>query len=172
MFTEITATRHQCPNLSTPCLQGHRAQNRAVEGDEVIIRILPPDQWYQMASKQQQAQQGPQQATQLQGREQTPGVEATAAAGVAESALPTPAAAVRGNVVPGAGLASKAAAAVDAAQASEELAAADMTPPALAGAPSGHQHALRTPWSMCGIRRCLGPPALLIPCTLPASPVL
>lgn len=31
-------------------LQGFKMQNRAIEGDEVAIRILPPSEWYQLAS--------------------------------------------------------------------------------------------------------------------------
>ena len=41
------------PAVSPACLatkQGLKTQNRAVEGDEVAIRILPPSEWYQLAS--------------------------------------------------------------------------------------------------------------------------
>lgn len=47
--------------------QGYKSQNRAIEGDEVVIRILSPQQWHPLAaaeaSKQPRTpQQAPQQA--------------------------------------------------------------------------------------------------------------
>jgi hypothetical protein len=107
-----------------PCLlrlpsrpQGLKFQNRAVEGDEVAIRILPPTEWYQLGGS---------------------GGNKAAGAGASSAATPSPtssAAGAKSNVVPlPARLAGEAAgvpptpltAAVGAAPAA-------MTPPAWAG---------------------------------------
>ncbi|KAI3425159.1 hypothetical protein D9Q98_008930 [Chlorella vulgaris] len=59
------------PGLPTDVnIRGLKQQNRAVEGDEVAIRILPPSQWYQLSSSKQAAGRSPGQAS-------TPGSGAT-----------------------------------------------------------------------------------------------
>ena len=93
-----------CAALPCAALQGYKAQNRAMEGDEVVIRILPPEQWYQLTSaKQAEEQKGAQQAQQAGGQQQgqalrpSPAVSPTGPAGLSLGQL-------RGNVVPAAGL--------------------------------------------------------------------
>lgn len=113
-------------------MQGYKAQNRAMEGDEVVIRVLPPDQWYQLTSTKQ-AQQGQQQ----------------------QAAPAAPAAAAASNVVPAAGLAARARAGAEAAGAAAAPPAAEseagVAPPAWSGAHAPPAGAAR----LATVGRCL-----------------
>lgn len=84
-------------------MQGLKQQNRAVEGDQVAIRILPPTEWYQLSSAKAAAQ-GAAAARGAQAGAPAGAGTAAAAAAAGQGMPPPPtlaaAPAVRGNVVP------------------------------------------------------------------------
>lgn len=108
--------------------QGFKMQNRAIEGDEVAIRILAPSEWYQLASAKAAAEAEAAKTGAGGAAAGTPQAPAGAAAQVAPE---------RSNAVPAA-LPSRAAAAAGAPPPTPLTAAvgaapAAMTPPAWAG---------------------------------------
>ncbi|GAB4816026.1 hypothetical protein N2152v2_003072 [Parachlorella kessleri] len=120
-------------------VKGYKSQNRAMEGDEVVIRILPPDQWYQMLGKQgsQSPQQRQQQAAVAQAKAAEPGVtgarqQQQEQRQQQQEAPTTPVLAardgVRGSIVRAEGLTARGVATGDSPEAGPA-----MTPPAWAG---------------------------------------